>query len=177
MGAQIVTALQTVVSRTINPSEPAVLTVGSFHSGSASNIIPDEAWLEISLRATDPGARALMINRVEQIASSIATGGGGAVEFDWQTGYPVAVNNAKALGIAREAVVQSFGPDSIEMVDTPWMGSEDFAFMLEKIPGAYLFIGNGESAPVHSTEYDFNDELIPIGVTFYQSLVRKIFNS
>ncbi len=176
IGSQIVTAFQAVVSRNINQFEPGVVTVGSFHSGSASNIIPDRARLEVSLRATDPDTRTLMINRLEELASFIARGFGGSVEFDWQTGYPVAVNNSKALKIAREAATNAFGPGSIELVKNPWMGSEDFSFMLEKIPGAFLFIGNGDSAPVHNSEYDFDDRVIPFGVKFYQSLANIIFN-
>ncbi len=176
IGSQIVTAFQTVVSRNINQFEPGVVTVGSFHSGSASNIIPDRASLEISLRATDPDTRILMIKKLEELASSIARGFGGSVEFNWQTGYPVAVNNSKALKIARKAIINYFGPDSIELTKNPWMGSEDFSFMLEKIPGAFLFIGNGDSAPVHNSEYDFDDRVIPFGVKFYQSLVNIIFN-
>lgn len=176
IGAQIVTAFQSVVSRNINQFEPGVVTVGSFHSGSASNIIPDHARLEISLRATDPVTRTLMIKRIEALASSIATGFGGSVEFDWQAGYPVTINNSNAVKIAKEAAINAFGPDSIELAKNPWMGSEDFSFMLEKIPGAFLFIGNGDSAPVHNSTYDFNDRVIPFGVKFYQSLAHIIFN-
>ncbi len=176
IGSQIVTAFQTVVSRNINQFEPGVVTVGSFHSGSASNIIPDHALLEISLRATDPVTRTLMIKRIEELASSIATGFGGSVEFDWQAGYPVTMNNSKALKIARKAAENAFGPDSFELAKNPWMGSEDFSFMLEKVPGAFLFIGNGDSAPAHNSAYDFNDKVIPFGVKFYQSLVHTIFN-
>lgn len=176
IGSQIVTAFQTVVSRNINQFEPGVVTVGSFHSGSASNIIPDHAFLEISLRATDPVTRTLMIKRIEELASSIATGFGGSVEFDWQAGYPVTMNNSKALKIARKAAENAFGPDSFELAKNPWMGSEDFSFMLEKVPGAFLFIGNGDSAPAHNSAYDFNDKVIPFGVKFYQSLVHTIFN-
>ncbi|MCP4718510.1 MAG: amidohydrolase [Desulfobacteraceae bacterium] len=176
IGSQIVTAFQTVVSRNINQFEPGVVTVGSFHSGSASNIIPDRANLEISLRATDPDTRILMIKKLEELASSIARGFGGSAEFDWQTGYPVAVNNSKVLKIAREAIINAFGPGSIELTKNPWMGSEDFSFMLEKVPGAFLFIGNGDSAPVHNSEYDFDDRVIPFGVKFYQSLANIIFN-
>ncbi len=176
IGSQIVTAFQTVVSRNIGQFEPGILTVGSFHSGSASNIIPDTANLEISLRATDPDTRVLMIKRLEELASSIAMGFGGSVKFDWQTGYPVAVNDSKVLEIAMAAAINVFGPDSIEMVKNPWMGSEDFSFMLEKIPGAFLFIGNGDSSPVHTSEYDFNDKVIPFGVKFYQSIADIIFN-
>ncbi|MFK5954699.1 MAG: M20 aminoacylase family protein [Desulfobacterium sp.] len=176
IGSQIVTAFQTVVSRNINQFEPGVVTVGSFHSGSASNIIPEYALLEISLRATDPVTRTLMIKRIEALASSIATGFGGSVEFDWQAGYPVTMNNSKALKIARKAAENAFGPDSFELAKNPWMGSEDFSFMLEKVPGAFLFIGNGDSAPAHNSAYDFNDKVIPFGVKFYQSLVHTIFN-
>lgn len=176
IGSQIVTAFQTVVSRNINQFEPGVVTVGSFHSGSASNIIPDHAFLEISLRATDPVTRTLMIKRIEELASSIATGFGGSVEFDWQAGYPVTMNNSKALKIARKAAENAFGPDSFELAKNPWMGSEDFSFMLEKVPGAFLFIGNGDSAPAHNSAYDFNDKVIPFGVKFYQSLAHTIFN-
>jgi len=136
----------------------------------------DHALLEISLRATDPVTRTLMIKRIEALASSIAKGFGGSVEFDWQAGYPVTMNNSNALKIVREAIENTFGPVSIELAKNPWMGSEDFSFMLEKVPGAFLFIGNVDSAPAHNSSYDFNDKVIPFGVRFYQSLAHTIFN-
>ena len=117
-----------------------------------------------------------MIKKIEALASSIATGFGGSVEFDWQAGYPVTMNNSNAVKIAKEAAINAFGPDSIELAENPWLGSEDFSFMLEKIPGAFLFIGNGDSAPAHNSTYDFNDRVIPFGVKFYQSLAHIIFN-
>lgn len=176
IGAQIVSAFQTVVSRNLGPFAPAVVTVGSFHSGSASNIIPEKATLEMSLRATTPEDRQLMIHRLVELATAIARGFGGSVEFEWQAGYPVTINASKAVEVAQRAGISALDADNLEWLDNPCMGSEDFSFMLEQVPGALMFIGNGESAPLHSPKYDFNDAVIPFGVQYFTNLARILFD-
>lgn len=175
MGASLVSALQSVVSRNVNPAKPSVVTVGSFHSGSSCNIIPDLATLEISLRATDPESQKHIIQRVEELCTSIVKGFGGSSEIEWMPGYPVTVNHEKPFDIARKVVEETFGETSMELMQTPMMASEDFSFMLEQIPGAFLFIGNGDSASLHNTSYDFNDLAIPYGVKFYVALAARLF--
>jgi hippurate hydrolase len=175
IGAQIVSAFQTVVSRNLNPFAPAVVTVGAFHSGSVSNIIPETATLELSLRATNPEDRELMMNRLVDLAKGIAKGFGGSVEFEWHTGYPVTVNAAQAVQVARKAAINTSGSDKFELMEKPLMVSEDFSFMLEHVPGALILTGNGKSASLHSPDYDFNDAVIPFGVQYFSNLARMIF--
>lgn len=175
IGANLINALQSVISRNIKPVMPGVVTVGSFHSGSSSTIIPEEALLEISLRAADPESRTHIIQRVEKLCYSITQGFGGSCEFEWQPGYPVLRNHEKAFKRACQVVDRTFGAASMELMQAPVMASEDFAFMLEQVPGAFLFIGNGDSACLHNTSYDFNDLAIPYGVKFYTALAASVF--
>ena len=173
--ASIVMALQTAVSRNVPPQEAGVITVGAFHSGSACNVIPDEAVLEISLRATDPDVRSRLCRRFEDIARLQAESFGAEVQIDWQVGYPVTMNDAASVGLATEVIRETFGDDAFEPLDRPMMGSEDFAFMLEKVKGAYLFLGNGDSAGLHNSRYDFNDALLERGPIFLHALARRFF--
>lgn len=173
--ASIVMALQTAVSRNVPPQEAGVITVGAFHAGSACNVIPDEAVLEISLRATDPDVRARLCRRFEDICRFQAESFGAEVRIDWQVGYPVTMNDAAAVGLAAEVIRDTFGDDAFEPLDRPMMGSEDFAFMLEKVKGAYLFLGNGDSAGLHNSRYDFNDKLLERGPIFLHALARRFF--
>ncbi|MFW2368117.1 MAG: M20 aminoacylase family protein [Desulforhopalus sp.] len=177
IGAQIVSSFQTVVSRNLGPFAPAVVTVGAFNSGSVSNIIPEVATLELSLRATTRKDRKLMMTRLVDLAEGIATGFGGSVEFEWQPGYPVTVNAPQAVKLARQAAIKTSGSDHFEWMEKPLMGSEDFSFMLEKVQGALMFTGNGDSASLHSPKYDFNDDVLPIGVEYFSNLARFMFNS
>lgn len=176
IGAHIVCALQTVVSRNLRPFAPSVVTVGSFHGGSASNIIPDRATLEMSLRATTAEDRQLMIDRLVELATGIARGFGGSVEFDWQTGYPVTVNDPRAVAIAEKAAKSVSHSDNVTWLENPTMASEDFSFMLQRVPGALMFIGNGNSNSLHTAEYDFNDAALPLGVRYFSNLARIIFD-
>lgn len=176
IGAQIVSAFQTVVSRNLGPFAPAVVTVGAFHSGSASNIIPDRATLEMSLRATTQKDQKLMIDRLVELATCIAKGFGGSAQFEWQTGYPATINDAKAFAIAQKAAQSVASPDNFAWLENPLMGSEDFSFMLQQVPGALMLIGNGDSPSLHTADYDFNDAVLPLGVQYFANLARNIFN-
>ncbi|CAI9400570.1 Hippurate hydrolase [Pleomorphomonas sp. T1.2MG-36] len=171
--SSIVMALQSVISRNVPPQEAGVITVGAFHAGSACNVIPDEAVLEISLRATDPDVRSRLCRRFEDIARLQAESFGAEVRIDWQVGYPVTINDAAAVGLAIEVIRDTFGDDAFEPLDRPMMGSEDFAFMLEKVKGAYLFLGNGDSAGLHNSRYDFDDALLERGPIFLHALARR----
>jgi hippurate hydrolase len=173
--SSIVMALQTMISRNVPPQEAGVVTVGAFHAGSACNIIPDEAVLEISLRATDPAVREMLCRRLETIAHAQAASYGAEARIDWQVGYPVTINDPAATELAASVVRDTFGPDAFAPLDKPMMGSEDFAFMLEKVPGAYLFLGNGDSAGLHTSRYDFNDGLLERGPAFLHVLAKRFF--
>ncbi|WP_026791218.1 M20 aminoacylase family protein [Pleomorphomonas oryzae] len=173
--SSVVMALQTAVSRNVPPQEAGVITIGAFHAGSACNVIPDEAVLEVSLRATDPAVRTRLCRRFEEIAQAQATSFGAEARIDWQVGYPVTMNDAASVDLAAAAVRDAFGEDAFEPLDRPMMGSEDFAFMLEKVKGAYLFLGNGDSAGLHSSRYDFNDALLERGPIFFHALAKRFF--
>ena len=172
VGSSIVMALQTTVSRHVSPHQSSVLTVGAFQSGSACNIIPDTAVLEISMRAMSPDVREQLREQVEQIATFQAKSYGANVSLDWQTGYPATINDAAAVDLAKSTIASHFGADEVSDLPLPLMGSEDFSFLLEKVPGAYVLIGNGDSSGLHTTAYDFNDEVLERGAMFFYHLAR-----
>jgi hippurate hydrolase len=167
VGSSVVMALQTLVSRNISPHTPGVLTVGEFHAGTASNIIPDTARLEISMRSLDPITRETLRRRVEQIVRAQAESYGATASLSWQVGYPPTINNPAASEMVQQVVTRAFGAANFEMRSVPLMGSEDCSFMLEKVPGAFVFIGNGESSALHTSTYNFNDDIIENGVAFF----------
>ncbi len=173
VGSSIVMALQTLVSRNISPHQPSVLTVGAFLSGSACNIIPDTAVLEISMRAMNPKVREELRQRVEQIATFQAKSYNADVSFDWQLGYPATINDANAVEVAKATITEHFGDDAMIEMATPLMGSEDFSFLLEEVPGAYVLIGNGDSSGLHTTTYDFNDEILETGAMYFYHLAKS----
>ncbi|MBN8952461.1 MULTISPECIES: M20 aminoacylase family protein [unclassified Rhizobium] len=172
VGSSIVMALQTLTSRNISPHQPAVVTVGAFLSGSASNIIPDTAVLEISMRAMNPNVREEIRERVEQVATLQAKSYGADISFDWQVGYPATINDKDAVEAAKSTIIQHFGQGAFVGLDLPLMGSEDFSFLLEKVPGAYVLIGNGDSAGLHTTTYDFNDDILQRGAMYFYHLAK-----
>lgn len=175
VGAHIVTALQSVVSRNLPPKEQGVVTVGSFHSGTVSNIIPETAQLQLSLRATSTKSRELLIERVTTIAQSTAAAFGARAEVEMGAGYPVLVNSENAVKLVEDSISQSIGADCFSHADCPLLISEDFSFMIQDRPGAMVFMGNGDSAALHNPSYDFNDAGIEHGVTFFTKLAKSFF--
>ena len=175
--ASIVMALQTVVSRNVDPLHTAVVTVGSIQAGKANNVIPALATLELSVRALDPGVRKLLEQRIKTIATSQAKSFGVKAEVDWKEGYCVLVNSDNETDFARQVALDLVGPDRVVLNGPPLTGSEDFAFMLEKVPGSYLLIGNGDgdsagACMVHNPGYDFNDDNIATGSDYWIHLVK-----
>ena len=180
--ASIVMALQTVVSRNVDPLHTAVVTVGSIHAGKANNVIPALATLELSVRALDPGVRKLLEQRIKAIATSQAESFGCKAEVDWKEGYCVLVNSENETIFARQVAVDLVGADRVVLNGPPLTGSEDFAFMLEKVPGSYLLIGNGDgdsagACMVHNPGYDFNDDNIATGSDYWVHLTKEFFKS
>ena len=175
--ASIVMALQTVVSRNVDPLHTAVVTVGSIQAGKANNVIPALATLELSVRALDPGVRKLLEQRIKAIATSQAESFGVRAEVDWKEGYCVLVNSEQETEFARQVALDLVGTDHVVLNGPPLTGSEDFAFMLEKVPGSYLLIGNGDgdsagACMVHNPGYDFNDDNIATGSDYWIHLVK-----
>ena len=174
--SSIVMALQTIVSRNVDPQQSAVITVGAFNAGHANNVIPARAKLELSVRALDPQVRIDLENRIKELVSAQAESFGLTAKVSWKSGYAVLVNSKAETEFARNVGVDLFCEAGITRQGPAISGSEDFAFMLEKIPGTYLFIGNGDTpgtCMVHNPSYDFNDGNIAIGATFWCELVKQ----
>lgn len=179
--AAIIMALQTIVSRNIDPLQPAVVTVGSIRAGQANNVIPATAQLEISLRALAPQVRQDMERRIKQLISLQAESLGVRAQIDWRTGYAVLVNDAGQTARALAVAQQHFPAAQIEANGAMLTGSEDFAFMLERVPGCYLLIGNGSGAEpgacmVHNPAYDFNDQNIATGASYWIALAQDLLS-
>ncbi len=179
--SSIVMALQTVVSRNVDPLQTAVVTVGAMHAGQANNVIPALATLELSVRALDPDVRRLLEQRIKDLVAAQAQSFGVTAEVDWRAGYCVLVNAVAETDFARQVALDLVGPDRVTLHGPALTGSEDFAFMLEKIPGSYLLIGNGDgdsagACMVHNPGYDFNDDNIATGAAYWVALAERFFS-
>ena len=179
-GASIVMALQTIVSRNVAPLQMAVITVGSFQSGEANNVIPQNATLKLSVRALDRGVRDLLRKRIVEVIELQAQSYGVAAQVEFLPGYPVLVNSPAETALAREVAVALVGVDNVVLQTDPLTASEDFAYMLDEVPGSYLFIGNGDASNgghgacmVHNPNYDFEDRNIPVGAAFWVALTER----
>ncbi|PQA80937.1 amidohydrolase [Limnohabitans sp. TS-CS-82] len=178
--ASIVMALQTVVSRNVDPLHTAVVTVGALHAGQANNVIPALATLELSVRSLDPEVRRLLEQRIKALVAAQAESFGVRAEIDWRPGYCVLVNSVAETDFARQVALDLVGAERVTLHGPALTGSEDFAFMLEKIPGSYLLIGNGDgdsagACMVHNPGYDFNDDNIATGAAYWVALAEKFF--
>nr|WP_175922741.1 M20 aminoacylase family protein [Burkholderia latens] len=178
--ASIVMALQTVVSRNVSPHELAIVTTGSIHAGTASNVIPPHADLELSVRALSPDVRALLERRIRAIVRGQAESYGATAEIDYRRGYPVLVNHAAETAFARDVAREWGGDDALIAHLPPIAASEDFAFMLDACPGSYLSIGNGSGngdgatgCGLHHPGYDFNDACVAIGASYWIALAER----
>ena len=175
--ASIVMALQTIVSRNVDPLHTAVVTVGALHAGQANNVIPALATLELSVRALDPQVRLLLEQRIKALVTAQAESFGVRAEVEWRQGYCVLVNHTAQTEFARQVALDLVGPERVTPNGPQLTGSEDFAFMLEKVPGSYLLIGNGDgdsagACMVHNPAYDFNDDNIATGSAYWIALVK-----
>ena len=180
--ASIVMALQTIVSRNIDPLQMAVVTVGAIHAGKANNVIPQDAVLEISVRALDRGVRSTLEARIRSLVAAQAESFGVAARIDWRPGYAVLVNTPGETALAREVALELVGADRVVLQGPAVPASEDFAFMLERVPGSYVQIGNGEgdghgACMVHNPGYDFNDDNVAVGSAFWVLLAERFLRS
>jgi hippurate hydrolase len=174
--ASLVMALQTVVSRNVDPLQMAVVTVGALNTGRANNVIPETATLELSVRALDRDVRALIERRIKGLAATHAESFSVSARVDWRSGYAVLVNTPCETALAREVALELIGAERVTLQGPPLTASEDFAFMLERVPGSYLFIGNGDGpghCMVHNPGYDFNDDNIAVGSAFWVRLTER----
>ncbi len=174
IAAQIVTALQTVVAREVNPLEPAVLTVGEIEAGLAFNIIPETASLTGTVRTLNPDLRERMPERMEDLARGVAQGMRGDAELDYIFGYPITRNDADSARLALGVAGELFGETHTVELANPSMGGEDFAFFLEKAPGAFIWLGVGEDVSgLHTPQFAFDEEILPRGSALLAALALE----
>ena len=172
VGAQLITALQSIVSRSVDPLESAVVSMCEFHAGNARNVIPQTAELKGTVRTLTAEVRALVEKRVREVVDGVARMTGAKIDLTYERGYPVVVNHASQTDIAAQVAREVAGDVNVSEMP-PLMGGEDFAYMLEQRPGAFIFCGNGDSAGLHHPAYDFNDEAIVFGTSYWVRLVEN----
>jgi hippurate hydrolase len=183
VAVHVAQAWQTIISREKNPLDTAVLSITQIHAGSATNVIPDEAVLVGTVRTFTTGVLDLIETRMEEIAKGVAAGFNAGIDFEFQRNYPPLVNHAEQTAFAVEAMTAVAGAGQVDANVEPTMGAEDFAYMLQAKPGCYVFIGNGEGGhragghglgpcQLHNASYDFNDQLLPIGASYWVRLAE-----
>jgi hippurate hydrolase len=172
VGAHIITALQSVVARNIDPLEAGVVSICMFHAGNAQNVIPSQAKLTGTARSLMPHVRDLLEERVVQVAESTAAMFGARAEAIYKRDYPVTRNHERQAAFAAAVAAEVCGRDRVDTAIPPVMGGEDFSFLLESRPGAFIFMGNGDSAGLHHPAYDFNDDAITTGVSYWIRLAE-----
>ena len=179
IGTKIIDAYQSIVSRYIDPQEPAVLSVTQFHAGDAYNVIPNDIEIKGCTRCFSPKIQKQLEDQMHQITKSICDAYGATYEFEFEHRYPATINSEEEAEIAGKVAQKVVGEDRVNLSPTPGMGSEDFAYMLQEKPGSYIWIGNGDgegSCMVHNPGYDFNDEILPIGATYWVKMAEEILS-
>jgi hippurate hydrolase len=176
--ASIVMALQTIVSRNVDPQQTAIVTVGAIHAGRANNVIPQQVTMEVGVRSLDPAVRNLLETRIRALVTAQAESFGVRATVDYRRDYPVLVNTPAETDFARQVALELLGPGRVVLQGPAANGSEDFAVMLEHCPGSYLQIGNGAgsdhgSCMVHNPGYDFNDDNVAIGSAYWVLLAQR----
>jgi hippurate hydrolase len=172
VGAQLITALQSIVSRTVDPLDSAVISMCEFHAGNARNVIPQNAELRGTVRTLTAEVRELVEKRVREVVAGVAQMTGATIDLVYERGYPVTVNHASQTDVATKVAREIAGDANVHQMP-PLMGAEDFAYMLESRPGAFIFCGNGNSAGLHHPAYNFNDEAIVFGTSYWIKLVEN----
>ena len=179
IGTKIVDAYQSIVSRYIDPQEPVVLSVTQFHGGDAYNVIPNEIEIKGTVRCFSTKVQASIEKQMENLTSSICSAYGATYEFEYQQRYPPTINSAEEVETSLKVMNEISDESMINTSPSPSMGSEDFAFMLQEKPGSYIWIGNGDgegSCMLHNPGYDFNDEILPIGATYWVNMAEEILS-
>jgi len=172
VGAQIINNIQSVVSRNVDPLEAAVVSICLFQAGNTDNVIPQTAKLRGTARSLTPAVQDLLEKRLREVVEGTAKLHGAKAKFSYRRGYPVLKNHAEQTEFAASVAAGIAGKDKVNMSLAPVMGAEDFSFMLNARPGAFIFVGNGDSAGLHHPAYNFNDDVIPIGTSYWVKLVE-----
>ena len=172
IAAQLVTALHTIVSRNVDPMRSAVLSVTMLKAGDAFNVIPRNATITGTVRTLDNDVRDFMEEQLRTVATGLCETFGATATINYRRGYPVTVNTAQQTAFAADVAAEVAGAERVDANADATMGGEDFAYMLQARPGAYIFLGNGDSSELHTDTYDFNDDIIPIGVSYWARLVE-----
>jgi len=172
VGAQIINQIQSIVARNVDPIESAVVSICVFQAGDTGNVIPQTAHLRGTARSLTPAVRDRLEQRLHEIVEGTARLYGARAKLTYHRDYPVTRNHERQTAFAVSVAAQVAGRERVDAAAAPVMGGEDFSFMLEARPGAFIFVGNGDSAGLHHPAYDFNDETIPIGVAYWARLVE-----
>jgi amidohydrolase len=172
VGAHIITALQSIVGRNVDPIDAGVVSICMFHAGNASNVIPDRCELTGTARSLSPKVRDLLEKRIVEVAEGTAALFGAKATATYRRDYPVTVNHADQTAFAASVAGGIVGAANVDVDIRPTLGGEDFSFMLQARPGAFIFVGNGDSAGLHHPAYNFNDDVIPVGVSYWARLVE-----
>jgi hippurate hydrolase len=172
VGAQIINNIQSVVSRNVDPLEAAVVSICLFQAGNTDNVIPQTAKLRGTARSLTPAVQDLLEKRLREVVEGTAKLHGAKVKFSYRRGYPVLKNHVAQTEFAASVAAGIAGKDKVNTSLAPVMGAEDFSFMLNARPGAFIFVGNGDSAGLHHPAYNFNDDVIPIGTSYWVKLVE-----
>jgi hippurate hydrolase len=172
IGAQIVNQAQSIVSRSVDPIKSGLISICQFHAGSADNVIPQTAILRGTARSLLPDVRDTLENRLRQIVENTAKAYGAKATLTYNRHYPVTRNHERETEFAASVAGAVVGSERVDSDTPPLMGGEDFSFMLEARPGAFIFIGNGDSAGLHHPAYDFDDKAIPVGISYWARLVE-----
>lgn len=169
----IAQAIQTIVSRNHYALDDLVVSVTQIHTGTVNNVIPDTAFINGTVRTFDPAVQKMVIERMEQIVQGQAASYGVTARLDYEKSYPATINDAEKAGFAADVARDISGADRVTANAGREMGAEDFSYMLQARPGAYLFLGQGEGAGLHHPKYNFNDEIAPVGASFFARIVEK----
>ena len=177
VGTKIIDAFQAIISRSIDPQEPSVLSVTQFHGGDAYNVIPNQVEIKGCTRCFSPNVQKKLEDEMRQISESICKAYGADCEFHYEHRYPATINSEEEANLAGQVAQGIVGEERVNLSPKPGMGSEDFAYMLQEKPGSYIWIGNGDgegSCMIHNPGYDFNDEILPIGATYWVKMAEEI---
>jgi amidohydrolase len=172
VGAQMINQIQSIVARNVDPLEAAVVSICVFQAGSTDNVIPQTALLRGTARSLTPEVRDLLERRLREVVTGTAQLYGATAKLTYRRDYPVTRNHERQAAFAASVAAQVVGPERVDDHAAPVMGAEDFSFMLEARPGAFIFVGNGDSAGLHHPAYDFNDDTIPVGTSYWVKLVE-----